>query len=80
MQDLAASAVAKELEVDEVECGMCQGDKVRASAVGELFRAVNKENLLFFYSWSILMIQFKQYLFSLIITRKWQTHFPMETN
>ena len=40
VQDLAASAVAKELEVDRVECDMHQGDEVGASAVGELVRTV----------------------------------------
>ena len=33
-QDLASSVVAKELEVDKVECDMHQGDKVVASAWG----------------------------------------------
>ena len=42
VQDLAASAVAKALEVDKVECDMRQGDKVGASSVGELVRTVNK--------------------------------------
>ena len=42
VQDLAASAVANELNVDEVEYDMHQGDEVGASAVGELFRAANK--------------------------------------
>ena len=46
VQDLAASAVAKELQVDEVACSMHQGDKVGASAIGELVRTVNKVNLL----------------------------------
>ena len=34
VQDLAASAVAKTLEVDKVECDMHQGDKVGASVFG----------------------------------------------
>ena len=46
VQDLAASAVAKELKVDKVECDMHQGDKVGASAVGELIRTVSKVSLL----------------------------------
>ena len=46
IQDLAASAVAKESQVDKVECGMCQGGKVGASAVGELARTANEANLL----------------------------------
>ena len=33
VQDLAASAVAKELKVDKAECDVRQGDKVGASAV-----------------------------------------------
>ena len=44
---MAVSTVAKELEGDKVECDMHQGDKVGASAVGELSRTVNKENSLF---------------------------------
>ena len=46
VHDLAASAIAKELQVDEVECDMHQGDKVGASAVGELVHTVSKVNLL----------------------------------
>ena len=45
VQDLAASSVAKELRVDEVECDMHQGDKVGASAVEELSRACDKVNM-----------------------------------
>ena len=45
MQDLAASSVANELHVDEVECGTHQGDKVGASAVGELARTANKVSM-----------------------------------
>ena len=47
VQDLTASAVAKELEVNKVECGMHQRDKVGASAIGELVHTVNKVNFLF---------------------------------
>ena len=47
VEDMAVSTVAKELEGDKVECDMHQGDKVGASAVGELSRTVNKENSLF---------------------------------
>ena len=47
VQDLAASAVAKESQVDEVECDTHQGHKVGASTVGNLARTVNKVNLLF---------------------------------
>ena len=47
VQDLAASAAAKELEADKAECDMRQGNKVGASAAGELVRTVNKVNLLF---------------------------------
>ena len=46
VQDLAASTVAKELQVDKVECEMHQG-KVGDSAVGVLVRTVNKVKLLF---------------------------------
>ena len=49
VQDLAESAAPKELEVDKVECDMHQGHKVGASAVGELFRTVNKIKLLFIH-------------------------------
>ena len=48
VHDLAESAVAKELEADKVEFDMHQGDKVGASAFGELVRAANKVNLMFF--------------------------------
>ena len=34
MQDIAASAVAKELDIEQVECDMHQGDKVGASVFG----------------------------------------------
>ena len=47
VQDLAASFVPQELEVDKAEFGMRQGDTVGASAVGELSRTVNKVKLLF---------------------------------
>ena len=70
----------KKLEVDEAECDARQGDEVRASAVGELVRAVGKEIFLFFYCWCVLTIQFKSNLFSLITTRKWETNFPMDKN
>ena len=71
VQDLAASPAVKELDVDKVECGMHQGDKVGASAFGELARTVDEVNFLFFYSWFVLIIQFISCLFSLIFTRKW---------
>ena len=48
VQDLAASSVANELHVDKVECDMRQGDKVSASAVGELVRAADKAKYLWF--------------------------------
>lgn len=44
VQDLAASAASKELKEEQVECGTRLGDKVGASAVGELTRSLNKEN------------------------------------
>ena len=43
MQDLAASAVAKELNVEKVEYDMHQGDEVGTSAVRELTRS--KDNV-----------------------------------
>ena len=46
IQDLAASAITKESQVDKVEHAMHQGDKVGASAVGELARTASKVNLL----------------------------------
>ena len=46
VQDLAASAVAKELQVDKVEYDVHQGDKVGASVGRELVRTANKVNLL----------------------------------
>ena len=49
VQDLAASAVANELNVDKVECDMHQGDKVGASTVGELFRTANKVKIFIVY-------------------------------
>ena len=49
VQDLSVSAVAKELKIDKVECDVHQGDKVGASAVGELVRTVNKVSLLFIH-------------------------------
>ena len=47
VQDLATSAIPKELEVDKVEPSTCQVDKVGSSAVGELTRTANKAKLLF---------------------------------
>ena len=55
VQDLSASAVAKELEVDKVECDVHQGDKVSASDVGELVRTVNKVKLLFIHIIVVLL-------------------------
>ena len=49
VQDLAASSVTRVLDVDKVECDMRQGDKVGASAIGDLVRAVNKVNMLITY-------------------------------
>ena len=46
VQDLDASAVAKEFQVGKVEFDMHQGDKVGASDVGELVCTANKVNLL----------------------------------
>ena len=46
VQDLASSAVPKELEVDKIECDMRQGDKVGASAVREFVRTVSILKLL----------------------------------
>jgi len=46
VQDLAASVVAKESQFDNIECDVRQGDKVDASAVGELVRTANEVNLL----------------------------------
>ena len=48
VHDLAASAVAK--EVDKVERDVRQGGKVGANVVRELVRAVNKVSFTFFYS------------------------------
>ena len=48
VQDLEASAAAKELRVDKVKNDMHQGDKVKASVVGELTRSLNKVSLLIF--------------------------------
>ena len=45
-QDLATSAIAKESQVDKVECGTYQGDKVSASTVGELTCTVSDASLL----------------------------------
>ena len=45
-QDIAASAVSKELNVEKIECGMYQGDKVGTSTVGELARSKDKVKLL----------------------------------
>ena len=36
VQDLTASAVSKELNVEKIECDTHQGDKLGASSVGEL--------------------------------------------
>ena len=47
VQDLAASDVAKELEVDKVECGTRQDDKDGDSSVGKLVRTVNQVNFIF---------------------------------
>ena len=44
-QDLTASDLSKELNVDKVECDMHQGDKVVTSAVGELTRTKDKAKL-----------------------------------
>ena len=46
VQDLATSAVSKELKVEKLECDIHQGDEVGASAVGELTRILSKANLL----------------------------------
>ena len=46
VQDLAASGIAKELQVDKVEDEVHQGGKVGASSVGELTRTVSEVNLL----------------------------------
>ena len=42
VQDLAASALAKQLNAEKVECDMHQGDKVGAITVGELTRRKDK--------------------------------------
>ena len=39
VQDLAAKKVSPELNVEKVECGMRQGDKVGISTGGELTRS-----------------------------------------
>ena len=44
---MAASDVPKELEVDKMERDTHQGNKIVASAVGELVRTVNKVKLIF---------------------------------
>ena len=45
VQDLAASAASKELNVDKVECDVRQGDKVGASSIEELTRKKDKLKL-----------------------------------
>ena len=50
VQDLATNAVAKESQVYKSQCGMYEGDKVGASAIGELFYTVNKVNLLIIHT------------------------------
>ena len=54
MHDLYASAPSKELKVEKVECDMCQGDKLGASAVRELPRSKDKVKLLIIPVASIL--------------------------
>ena len=49
VQDLAASAVAKESQVDKVECDVHQENKVGSSTVVELVATVNKVKLLFIH-------------------------------
>ena len=44
-KNLSASSVSKELNADKVEYDMCQGEKVGASAVGELNRMKDKVKL-----------------------------------
>ena len=46
VQDLAASALSKELNAETVECDMRQRDKLGASAVGGLTRSKDKVILL----------------------------------
>ena len=70
VQDLTESAVPKELEVDKVECGMRQGDKVGASPVGELSRTVSNVKLLFIHIVLVLQCFNLNHIFSLIILRK----------
>ena len=48
VHNLVVSTVAKELVVDKVEYDVHEGEKVRASAVGELTRSLIKVNLLTF--------------------------------
>ena len=45
VQDLASSTTSKELYANKVECDMNQGDKLGASAVGELTRKKDKVKL-----------------------------------
>ena len=45
MQDLAESAIAKELNVEKVECDMHKGNEVGASSVGQLTRSKDKAKL-----------------------------------
>ena len=45
-QDVAASVVLKELNTEKVEYDMHRGNKVGASAIGELTRSKEKANLL----------------------------------
>ena len=45
MQDLAASAVVKELNVEKLECDMHQVCKVGTSSIGELARSKDNSKL-----------------------------------
>ena len=63
VQDLAASAAAKESLVDKVECDMHQGDEVGTSAVGELTWFLNKVNLLNFSIVFFLKFNSNQFYF-----------------
>ena len=57
VQDVAASAVSKELKLEKVEFDVCQGDEVGTSAFGELTRSKNTTKLLI-----ILVVCVLQYL------------------
>ena len=46
MQDLASSAMPKELNTEKVECDAHQGNKVGSSAVGESTRSKERMKLL----------------------------------